>query len=362
MTTPAQQRTGDPPQTPPNGMPQPAPASTAAPPPPEPPAPPAPEAAPPQPPAQILVIDNDDAIAGVVAAGNAVAVPQAAFRGIKDRAREQGRQAAEAEMREKLKAAGIENIDQAIQIINQSKETPVTTLNNPAPGQPANPAAAQPAPAAGAQPAAPAPAPAPVPPPAPAPAPAVVAPVPPPAPPPEDPADRALPDNVRQRLQAARTEMRNKTAAAEAEAQAAAERARALEHENQVLRATQSMREEIVRAGGTDIDYSYDRLRRHLAGQTNEQLSAFDIKAWIETERKEKPYLYGQNVVPANTTPANPGPGGAPPPPPAPGDAARRAADGQAVDTRRMTPKEFQDYMKQKTGGVPPGPSTQQIK
>ena len=335
----------------PGGSPAPDPAAT----PPDPPAPSPPPTAPPQappaasaPPAApaiiVVELDEDDREHGVTVSetGDRVAVPQASFRKLKDKAAERARTKAHAEIAERAKTLGFASVDDMFAALERKETNPVTTPNQNPPTTPPT------TPPAGAAPAA-------TPPPA----------APPPAqqPPAGDPPggeelenDRRYSAAQRAKLRQARADMAGKVTAAEQARLAAEEAVKAKDLEMATWRAEQTMREDMIRAGCTEVDFTFSKLREHLAklGEDKtpegiEKLKTFDLKAWLDERRKAQPFLFSTTVQPANT--GNPPAGGDPPPPPNPGDASQRAAGGAKKDAKSMTPAEWSAYKKQH--GIP---------
>lgn len=58
---------------------------------------------------------------------------------------------------------------------------------------------------------------------------------------------------------------------------------------------------EMSQLGIQDVDYGMRLLTRELAGKSEEEIAKFDRKAFFEKVRTEKPYLFGEKVVPATT-------------------------------------------------------------
>lgn len=61
------------------------------------------------------------------------------------------------------------------------------------------------------------------------------------------------------------------------------------------------LREQAVLAGVTDVDYALRLLSRRLAGKSEEDLASFDEKQFFTDLKESKPYLFGEQVVPATT-------------------------------------------------------------
>lgn len=164
----------------------------------------------------------------------------------------------------------------------------------------------------------------------------------------DPPEDRALPESVRRRLRLARQEMKQKTTAAEAAAQAAAAKLTTYEAQIAQMQAEENLKLDLVRAGMQDLDFGWHALKQHLSelGKDKtpeglEKLRAFDAKAWAADQRRTRPYLFGEQNVPANTG----APTGAPPPVPGAGPVAAAAGGAGAFDARTATPAEYQKRM-----------------
>ncbi len=110
--------------------------------------------------------------------------------------------------------------------------------------------------------------------------------------------------------------------------------------------AEMGLREELYRAGVKDVDYTLRLLTRQLEGKTQEEIAKFDRNAFYTTLRTDKPYLFGETVVPANTgtdaSTKTTGQPGAAPATPAPGSVAVTEADKTKFDARTAKPEEVQ--------------------
>jgi hypothetical protein len=309
---------------------------------------PDPNTAPP-PAAPTVQLDNEDRAIGAIVNDQHVAVPHDAFRKIKDNARDKGRRETASEFDAKARSLGYPDAAAMFSALER-KDPPVTTPANPTtPNQPAGAPAGAPAaaaPAAGAQPAG-----------QPAGAPAAGQPAAGAQPgqpgaqpgqqgakPDDEPEnDRRVPDAVRKRLRQAREDMKSKTAEADRKAQAAEQKAQAAEQQMQVWKAEQGMREDLIRAGVKDLDYTWFDLKKHLESikGDEEKLKAFEIKTWVEEQRKLRPFLFGETVVPANSAPATPPPAG----PPGAGATIAAAGDASKVDARSLPAQDFNKRM-----------------
>lgn len=151
--------------------------------------------------------------------------------------------------------------------------------------------------------------------------------------------NRAVPEPLRKKLRDARQEMRNKTAEADRARQAAEERAKGVEMQMEVLKAEQHMREDLIRAGVKDLDYTWFELKKHLEAIKGDEakLKEFDLKKWADEQRKVRPFLFGEMSVPANSAPATPPPAA----PPGPGQVQAGAGDATKVDARTLAPTDM---------------------
>lgn len=103
-----------------------------------------------------------------------------------------------------------------------------------------------------------------------------------------------------------------------------------------------------VRQGVRDVDYAVTLIQRHTANMSPEELNAFDEEKYFRDDlRKERPYLYGEEVRPANTDPTQPPAGAAPnggaPPPP---KKAPPPATSEVVDAKSMTREQFEAHLR----------------
>lgn len=285
--------------------------------------------------ALVVQLEDDDRAVGALVVDQHVAVPQAAFRKLKDTARDKGRREHEAALNARAAALGFATVDAMFAAIE--KGSVMATTVPPAPTTPPAPAAAPaaappPAPAAG----------------APAGAPAAAAGQQPPAPegdPNEPENDRRVPDVVRKKLRQAREEMRQKTAQADAARQQAEQQANAYQQQIAVMRTEQTMREDLIRSGVQDLEYVWFECKKHLESikADEEKLKAFDVKTWSQEQKKLRPYLFGEQPVPATTGVTTPPPAQ----PPTPGAVTGAAGDAAKVDARNLPPADFQKRMKE---------------
>lgn len=133
--------------------------------------------------------------------------------------------------------------------------------------------------------------------------------------------------------------------------------ARERQRQSLASQAESELRSIAAAEGITDLEYAIHLIRQHTNGMDEARLRAFDERAYFRGLRTKYPYLFNQVQQPANSgLPENPGanrsgssvqvaPGGQPaqqPPAPAP------RQPGGRVDTSKMSPREFQDYLRGK--------------
>jgi hypothetical protein len=97
---------------------------------------------------------------------------------------------------------------------------------------------------------------------------------------------------------------------------------------------------------GRNVDYVLHQLRLDMRGKSVEELAKYDPKAFVETLRKDQPYLFGETVQPATTgtngtTPET----GTPATPPA-GQPTVDAAAQMQFDARSAKPEAVSEFMK----------------
>jgi hypothetical protein len=103
----------------------------------------------------------------------------------------------------------------------------------------------------------------------------------------------------------------------------------------------QSIREAVIKAGVSDVDYGAFLLEQHVMGKPPEEIEKFDEGKWFEDLRSQRPYLFGEVVKPATT---GPGPGS--PPAPQPRAAiGEGTANGQGADVRKMNSIQFREHL-----------------
>jgi len=300
-----------------------------------------------------FVLDPEDATLGATLTDQHVAVPRTAYAKIRAAERDKYRNQLSARAAS-LGFTDVDDLIAALEEIGQTVDAPppkgpnmTTTATPPSPQPPASgtPTPGAP-PAAGA-----APAPVSTPPIATPPgAPGIGA-----APQSDDiPEERRLPDHVRQRLKRAREEMRQKATAAEAAAAAATQQAQTYQQQIEVMRAEESLKMELVRSGVQDYDYAWAQFLKHknelLADKSPEGIErlkkftanpAAGIKEWADEQRRTRPYLFGEQPIPANTG----APIGTQPPRPGTPQVTGSTAAAGAFNALSASPSEYRKRM-----------------
>lgn len=214
-------------------------------------------------------------------------VPQEQFKKLKEKAQEKGRKAAQAEITDRVKAAGFESLDEALSQIPQLQAQIDQILNQPEPDDKENEPMATPK---------------------------------------KKPSnkrpgqkrstrskeDRMDSKNAKEiaRLGRERQKDRDKWRREE-------KRRKLAEHKLAAAQAEMEVREIAINAGVKDIDYAVRLMTRECAKLPKEELGNFDESKFFTGLRDTKPYLFGEMTVPANTgtgagdndTPQEPKPG-----------------------------------------------------
>lgn len=117
---------------------------------------------------------------------------------------------------------------------------------------------------------------------------------------------------------------------------------RSLERELAAKDAESELRVAAIRAGVQDVDYALHLLRREMSSKSPEEISKFDEGVFFGTElRRNHPYLYATEVVPANT--GAPTDGNKAPPPPAP-----PTTESAGADAKKLSREEYVAVLKRK--------------
>jgi len=246
-----------------------------------------------------------------------VQMPSDALKRIREKEREKGRKAAQAEMDQKARQFGYRDFASMEAALAKKKATQSPTK----PGQP--PVAAKPA-----------------------------------EPTTEDAA--AQPNGGRPDRRLTKLERENQRLL---EAKRAANRARAheekrrreLENELDLTKVEYQLRQTALESGITNRDnigYALHLLRSHIEGKSEKELEGFDeAKYFQETLRKSHPYLFGVETRPANTSNGNSTPSNGAPP--KPGQPAPPQGETQPVDARKLSQEDFYNRLR-KLGLTPP--------
>lgn len=123
-------------------------------------------------------------------------------------------------------------------------------------------------------------------------------------------------------------------------------RLKQIEHEKLAMEAEMELKIAAVRCGVKDVDYAVALIKRETQSMSSGQLDQFDEQRFFaDTLRKSHPYLYGETVVPANTSAPTEGQG-APPPPASPPVAKDGEGKPGVVDANKLTRDEFDKLLR----------------
>jgi len=112
--------------------------------------------------------------------------------------------------------------------------------------------------------------------------------------------------------------------------------------------AEMALRDECYGAGIKDVDYSIRLLTRVLEGKSEQEIAAFDRKAFYDGLKKDKPYLFGETVAPATTgTNGAVKPGGTQVVAPTPGETQVIDAATRQFDARTAKPEDVQKRLRE---------------
>jgi hypothetical protein len=164
--------------------------------------------------------------------------------------------------------------------------------------------------------------------------------------------NRALPEATRRRIAAFRSELTNKLteterAKADAEAQLAA-----IKQQVDVMKAEEQMKLDLVRSGigPKHFEFAWYQLKQKIAEmakdpspEAKDKLAKFDVTSWAAEQRQASPFLFGEQVVPATTGAT----GGAPQPAPMTGGAvAGQTGAAGSFDARSANATDFAKRMR----------------
>ena len=239
------------------------------------------------PPANTLPIE-------AAAGDKTVSVPTSAFVKIKQEAQEKGRKTALSEIEAKAKAFGFGSVDEMFSALSSASAAAAAGGTSEAPAAPAK-TESKPAPKAESKPAA--------------------------------KADEAHALRVAREIERARKD-----------AEKSAREARKYKAELEKKQAESEMREMAMKFGVREhLDFTLHLLESDLRGMSEEQLGKFDEGEWFGKLRSARPYLFGEQRIPATTGTA----GGNAPKAPGAGDTASAAGAAGVFDGMRSTSQDF---------------------
>lgn len=233
-----------------------------------------------------------------IAGGKNVVLPSASFAKLKQEQRERGKREAITELESKFKAAGFGSLDEAIAAMAAARSAPAPKS---APAQKAEQVESV-----------------------------------------EETTPVTKTGNANADRQVARL-AREREQFAKRFAQEQAQR-RKLQRTLEAKEAEFALRETAVSNGVKDVDYALRLLTRELEGKDEAALAAFDESKFFANLRAERPYLFGETVIPATT---GTGVGGAPVAPKAGTVQQAQGAAGK-IDARAMKGEEFAQLLRQR--------------
>lgn len=102
------------------------------------------------------------------------------------------------------------------------------------------------------------------------------------------------------------------------------------------------LREQAVMAGVKDVDYALRLLSRRLSGKSEDELASFDESEFFTKLKEDKPYLFGEQIVPATT-----GNGGSDDPPAPSSDEVSKTVEPGHFDARQADPKDVSKRLRE---------------
>ena len=233
-----------------------------------------------------------------IAGGKNVVLPSSSFAKLKEEQRQRGKREAITELESKFKAAGFGSLDEAIAAMAAARSAPAPKA---APVQKAEQVESV-----------------------------------------EEQTPVAKTGNANADRQLARL-AREREQFAKRFAQEQAQR-RKLQRTLEAKEAEFALRETAVSKGIKDVDYALRLLTRELEGKDEAALAAFDEAKFFDNLRAERPYLFGEMVIPATT---GTGVGGAPVAPKAGTVQQAQGAAGK-IDARSMKGEDFAQLLRQR--------------
>jgi hypothetical protein len=238
--------------------------------------------------------------AATAADGKVVSVPTSAFAKIKQEATEKGRKTALSEIEAKAKTLGFDSVDEMWSALSAASaaaaggEAPAAPAPAPTKAEAKPTAKAEAKPSAGKQ-------------------------------------DEAHVLRVAREIERARKD-----------AEKAAREARKYKAELEKKQAESEMREMAMKFGVREhLDFTLHLLESDLRGMSEEQLSKFDETEWFGKLRASRPYLFGEQRIPATTGTA----GGNAPKAPGAGDTAAAAGASGMFDGMRSSAQDFKSRL-----------------
>lgn len=104
---------------------------------------------------------------------------------------------------------------------------------------------------------------------------------------------------------------------------------------------------EMSQLGVQDVDYGMRLLARALEGKSVEEIAKFDRKAFFEKVRQEKPYLFGEKVVPATTGTNGTNTDGSNPNAQTPKETVVKETEKKQFDATKAKPEEVQARLRE---------------
>lgn len=103
---------------------------------------------------------------------------------------------------------------------------------------------------------------------------------------------------------------------------------------------------DMTKRGVTDLDYMMRLATRELAGKSEEEMAKFDWDGFYERHRKERPFLFGEKVIPATTGTNGTKPDGSQPAAPSAAKPIVDAAQGAQFDAKTATKEAFNERLR----------------
>jgi hypothetical protein len=265
--------------------------------------------------AQAPAVEPDDAAVGVQVDGEGrKSVPDSAFAKIKDNARAKGKQEAQDELERQVREAGFQSFADLLSRVKRLGADPSAPRKEPRPMTKPSTTPPKPTPTKPPQAA-------------------------------EPPSTAGLSARARARLEREREQLQRDVEDMKSKASREEAKRKKVERDLEAARTEMALREMAIRAGVRDIDYAVELVRREIRAKDEAALKEFKPADYFAGLRKDRPYLFGEVEVPANTAPA---PTNGAPPPPKPGDATAQAAKADQIDARKMNQADFNELLRKR--------------